>query len=50
MPTTRMGDTASFLASSVSINDVVSTADYVRAERSAKKRIDISLDEWNVCT
>jgi alpha-N-arabinofuranosidase len=48
----NLGDTASFLASSVNmdnyINDVVSTADYVRAERSAKKRINISFDEWNV--
>jgi alpha-L-arabinofuranosidase len=46
------GDTASFLASSVNmdvfINDVVSTADYVRAKENKKKRINISFDEWNV--
>jgi alpha-L-arabinofuranosidase len=46
------GDTASFLASSINmdvfINDVVSTADYVRAKENKKKRINISFDEWNV--
>jgi alpha-N-arabinofuranosidase len=30
------------------IHDVVSTADYVRAKLSKKKRINISFDEWNV--
>ena len=47
-----LGDTASFLASSVNmddfIHDVVSTADHVRAKLSKKKRINISFDEWNV--
>ena len=46
------GDTGSFLASSVNmedfIHDVVSTADHVRAKLSRKKRINISFDEWNV--
>src|SRR5215217_5639405 len=32
----------------VFINDVVSTADYVRAKENKKKRINISFDEWNV--
>jgi alpha-N-arabinofuranosidase len=48
----NLGDTASFLASSVNmddfIHDVVSTADFVRAKLSKKKRINISFDEWNV--
>jgi alpha-N-arabinofuranosidase len=47
-----LGDTDSFLASSVNmddfIHDVVSTADYVRAKLNKKKRINISFDEWNV--
>ena len=46
------GDTGSFLASSVNmddfINDVVATADFVRAKKSRTKRINISFDEWNV--
>ncbi|TDC53304.1 alpha-N-arabinofuranosidase [Jiangella ureilytica] len=46
------GDLASFLASAVDmeafIDDVVSTADHVRAKRRANKRIDLSFDEWNV--
>jgi len=46
------GDLASFLASSLEmdrfIEDVVATADAVRAQRGATKRIDISFDEWNV--
>ena len=46
------GDLASFLASSTEmdrfIEDVVATADAVRAQRGAQKRIDISFDEWNV--
>src|SRR3954451_19688752 len=48
----NVGDTDSFLASSVNmddfIHDVVSTADFVRAKLSKKKRINISFDEWNV--
>jgi alpha-L-arabinofuranosidase len=47
-----LGDTDSFLASSVNmddfIHDVISTADYVRAKLNKKKRINISFDEWNV--
>ena len=46
------GDMASFLASAVSmdsfIDDVVATADAVRAAGKHKKRIAISFDEWNV--
>ncbi len=45
-------DLASFLASPVNmdrfIDDVVSTADHVRAKTSKKKRINVSFDEWNV--
>jgi alpha-N-arabinofuranosidase len=48
----RGGDTASFLASAVNmdnfIDSVVASADYVRARNRSKKRIDISFDEWNV--
>ena len=48
----NVGDTDSFLASSVNmddfIHDVVSTADFVRAKLNKKKRINISFDEWNV--
>jgi len=46
------GDLASFLASAVNmdqfIDDVVVTADAVRAAGNHKKRINISFDEWNV--
>ena len=46
------GDLASFLASAVDmdgfVDDVVATADAVRAARHATKRISISFDEWNV--
>jgi alpha-N-arabinofuranosidase len=46
------GDTASFLASGVELNryigSVVSTADAVAARRHSDKRIQVSLDEWNV--
>jgi alpha-N-arabinofuranosidase len=45
-------DLASFLASSVGmddfINSVVATCDYVRAKKRTKKRINLSFDEWNV--
>jgi alpha-N-arabinofuranosidase len=45
-------DLASFLASSVNmdkfIDDVVATADHVRARLSRSKHINISFDEWNV--
>jgi alpha-N-arabinofuranosidase len=46
------GDLDSFLASAVNmdnfIDDVVATADAVRAARKLSKRIHISFDEWNV--
>jgi len=46
------GDLASFLASAVDmdrfIDDVVATADAVRAAGKHEKRIAISFDEWNV--
>ncbi|MBC7290915.1 MAG: alpha-N-arabinofuranosidase [Actinotalea sp.] len=46
------GDLASFLASAMNmdafIDDVVATADAVRAARKLTKRIHISFDEWNV--
>ncbi|GAA4978538.1 alpha-N-arabinofuranosidase [Kineococcus glutinatus] len=48
----RNGDLAGFLASAVDmdrfIEDVVATADSVRAELGSSKRIDLSFDEWNV--
>ncbi len=48
----RDGDLASFLGSAVSmdrfIEDVVATADAVRAARRQSKRLNISFDEWNV--
>jgi alpha-N-arabinofuranosidase len=46
------GDPGSFLASAVDmdrfIDAVVATADHIRAKLGAKKRIDLSFDEWNV--
>jgi alpha-L-arabinofuranosidase len=46
------GDLASFLASAVDmdrfVDDVVATADAVRAAGKHEKRINISFDEWNV--
>ncbi|MBO1752454.1 alpha-N-arabinofuranosidase [Actinotalea sp. BY-33] len=46
------GDLASFLASALNmdafIDDVVATADAVRAVNRSTKRIGISFDEWNV--
>ncbi|GAB7193625.1 alpha-N-arabinofuranosidase [Kineococcus sp. NUM-3379] len=46
------GDIGSFLASAVDmdafIDEVVATADAVRARGKHKKRINISFDEWNV--
>jgi len=46
------GDLGSFLASAVDmdhmIDAVVATADAVRAEKKASKRIHVSFDEWNV--
>ncbi len=48
----RDDDYASFLASAVNmdrfIDDVVATADHVKALRRSDKTIDISFDEWNV--
>src|SRR5665648_785840 len=46
------GDLASFLGSAINmdqfIEDVVATADAVRAVKRIDKRINISFDEWNV--
>ncbi|HEY5229265.1 MAG TPA: alpha-N-arabinofuranosidase [Galbitalea sp.] len=46
------GDVASFLASGVHLASyleaVIATADLVASDRRSSKRIDISLDEWNV--
>ena len=46
------GDRASFLASAVDmdrfIEEVVATADHVKAVRGSDKTIDISFDEWNI--
>ncbi|WP_217237536.1 alpha-N-arabinofuranosidase [Streptomyces sp. AC555_RSS877] len=46
------GDRDSFLASAVDmehfIESVVATCDHVRARLKAKKRINLSFDEWNV--
>jgi len=46
------GDAASFLASGVDmdrfIEEVVATADHVKAVKGSDKTIDISFDEWNV--
>ncbi|WP_433305893.1 alpha-N-arabinofuranosidase [Actinoplanes sp. CA-030573] len=46
------GDTDSFLASAVDmdafIDDVVATADHVRAKTRSEKKLRISFDEWNV--
>ncbi|GHJ47669.1 alpha-N-arabinofuranosidase [Catellatospora sp. TT07R-123] len=48
----KNGDLAGFLASAVNmenfIDDVVATADHIRAKKRAAKRIKISFDEWNV--
>jgi alpha-L-arabinofuranosidase len=48
----ELGDTGSFLASSVDmdnfITDVVATADHVRGKLKRTKQISISFDEWNV--
>ena len=48
----RDGDLATFLASAVDmdrfIEDVVATADHVKAVRRTDRTVDISFDEWNV--
>lgn len=45
-------DTSNFLASSVAMDEfitsVVSICDYVKAKKRSKKRIHLSFDEWNV--
>ncbi|WP_211296412.1 alpha-N-arabinofuranosidase [Paenibacillus donghaensis] len=46
------GDTANFLASSLDldhfINSVAAICDYVQAKKKSKKKLYLSLDEWNV--
>ena len=48
----RRGDTASFLAKSMELNDfiktVVSVCDSVKGKLHSKKQINLSFDEWNV--
>lgn len=48
----RRGDTASFLAKSVELEDfiysVICACDYVKARKRTKKQINLSFDEWNV--
>ncbi|WP_080832963.1 alpha-N-arabinofuranosidase [Cohnella massiliensis] len=48
----RDGDSASFLASSMDMDEfiktVVATADYVKAKKRSKKEMYLSFDEWNV--
>lgn len=46
------GDTANFLASSLDmdqfIDSVAAVCDYIKAKKKSKKKIYLSLDEWNV--
>lgn len=46
------GDTASFLAKSLDLDDfiysVICVCDYVKAKKRTKKQINLSFDEWNV--
>ncbi len=46
------GDTASFLAKSLELDDfiysVICVCDYVKAKKRTKKQINLSFDEWNV--
>lgn len=48
----RRGDTASFLAKSLDLDEfiysVICVCDYVKAKRRSKKTINLSFDEWNV--
>jgi alpha-L-arabinofuranosidase len=48
----REKDTADFLAKTMDldafIKSVISTADYVKAKKRSKKKINLSFDEWNV--
>lgn len=48
----RSGDTASFLAKNLDLDDfiysVICVCDYVKAKKRSKKQINLSFDEWNV--
>ncbi len=48
----RDGDSANFLASSVDLDQFISSVaaicDYIKGKRHSRKQINISLDEWNV--
>lgn len=48
----RSGDTPSFLAKSLELEDfiysVICVCDYVKAKKRTKKQINLSFDEWNV--
>lgn len=48
----RRGDTASFLAKSLDLEDfiysVICVCDFVKAKKRSKKKINLSFDEWNV--
>ena len=48
----RSGDTASFLAKNLDLDDfiysVICVCDYVKAKKRTKKQINLSFDEWNV--
>ncbi|MDD6145699.1 MAG: alpha-N-arabinofuranosidase [Oscillospiraceae bacterium] len=48
----RSGDTASFLAKSMELDDfiysVICVCDFVKAKKRTKKQINLSFDEWNV--
>lgn len=48
----KTGDTASFLAKSLELDDfiysIICTCDFVKAKKRTKKQINLSFDEWNV--
>ena len=48
----KTGDTASFLAKSMELDDfiysIICTCDFVKAKKRTKKQINLSFDEWNV--
>ncbi len=48
----RNGDTASFLAKSLELEDfiysVICACDFVKSKKRSKKKINLSFDEWNV--
>lgn len=48
----KTGDTASFLAKSMELDDfiysIICTCDFVKAKKRTKKKINLSFDEWNV--